>query len=149
VTVLPVLVRVSVGELLDKLVILELKASRIPGMEQQRNIRTELQLLRQSFAELELASEGVEALVDGLRRVNAELWQIEDEIRGCENEQRFDDSFVALARSVYRKNDERAELKRSINELCGSQIKEEKHYRQYARPEASDASAPPSPETGG
>jgi len=131
----PVLVHVSVGELLDKLVILELKALRIPGERQQRNIRAELQLLRQSFAELELAPNGLELLIEGLRHVNDELWQIEDEIRSCENQQRFDGEFVALARSVYQKNDERAALKRRINDLCGSSLREEKHYTGYARPE--------------
>src|SRR5690348_15662522 len=85
-----VLVQVSVGELLDKLVILELKASRIPGEEQQKNIRAELVLLQQSFAELALSIDGLDVLIDSLRQVNSELWEIEDNIRTCEQQQRFD-----------------------------------------------------------
>jgi len=137
----PVMVQVSVGELLDKLVILELKARHVPGERQQRNIQTELQLLRQSFAGLALAPRGLDALIHGLRLVNAELWQIEDDIRICENEQKFDAKFVELARSVYRKNDERAALKRSINDLCGSQLREEKHYAEYTRADPGQAYA--------
>ena len=129
-----VLIPVSIGEFFDKLVILELKAIRIPE-EQQHNIRAELVLLQQSVAKLALAGDGFDVLLDGLRQVNSELWDIEDAIRACEYEQRFDDKFIALARSVYFKNDERAALKRNINALCGSTLREEKHYTHYARPE--------------
>lgn len=130
-----VLVQVSVGELLDKLVILELKALRIPGEQRQRNIHAELALLQQSFAELVPRIDGLDALIDSLRQVNSELWDIEDNIRACEHQQRFDHEFVALARSVYLKNDKRAALKASINELCGSRLREEKYYTQYTHPE--------------
>lgn len=129
----PVLVQVSVGELLDKLVILELKASRILGELQQRNIQAELQALRRTYDELELDWAGLDELLNRLRRVNGELWQIEHEIRTCEQQQRFDREFVTLARSVYLKNDERAALKRRINVLCGSPLREEKSYPEYAR----------------
>ena len=131
----PVLVQVSVGELLDKLVILELKAARIPGEEQQRNARAKLTLLQESFAELALNIDGLDMLIDSLRRVNGKLWDIENAIRACEYERRFDDEFIALARSVYINNDERAALKASINALCGSHLCEEKHYTQYERRE--------------
>jgi len=127
-----VLVQVSVGELLDKLTILELKALRIPGEEQQKNIHAELVLLQQSFVELAPRGAGLDVLIERLRQVNSELWNIEDDIRTCERERRFDEEFIALARSVYRKNDERAALKASINELCGSTLREEKYYTQYA-----------------
>ena len=127
----PVLVQVSVGELLDKLVIMELKTLRIPGEQKQRNIREELALLQQSFAELALSVDGLDMLLNNLRQVNSELWDIEDNIRACEKQQRFDHEFIALARSVYLKNDERAALKRSINELCGSRLREEKYYTEY------------------
>jgi len=129
----PVLVQVSVGELLDKLVILELKASRIAGEVQQRNIQAELQMLRRTFAELELDIVGFDELLNALRRVNGELWQIEDDLRSCEKQQRFDSQFVHLARSVYLMNDERAALKHRINVLCGSLLREEKHYVDYDR----------------
>ena len=128
-------VPISIGELLDRLVILELKAQRILGEEQQRNIRTQLQLLQERFAEFKAAPDGLNALIEALRSVNGELWHIEDSIRKCEQEQKFDDEFIALARSVYLKNDERAAIKREINDLCGSQLREEKHYTPYSRSE--------------
>lgn len=124
--------RFAIFELLDKFVIMELKAQRIPGEEQQKNIRAELALLQQSFAELK-APEGLDMLIEDLRNINSELWHIEDAIRLCEQAQRFGDEFVALARSVYLKNDERAAIKRRINELCGSHLREEKHYTKYAQ----------------
>jgi Family of unknown function (DUF6165) len=134
----PVLVGVSVGELLDKIVILELKAARIAGERALRNVQNELRLLQQSLAELDLDLAALAPLIDGLRRVNAELWRIEDEIRDCEEQQRFDETFIALARSVYLTNDERARLKRSINDASGSALSEEKLYKEYTRTSLAD-----------
>jgi hypothetical protein len=73
----------------------------------------------------------MDALVGEMKSVNEALWQIEDEIRACEARQDFGDKFVELARSVYRTNDRRAEIKRQINILCGSSIIEEKSYTRY------------------
>ncbi len=134
----PVLIGVSVGELLDKIVILELKAAKISGERALRNVQNELQLLRRSFAELDLDLVAIAPLIDGLRRVNAELWRIEDEIRDCEERQRFDEGFISLARAVYLTNDERARLKRSINDASGSALIEEKLYKSYTRASAAD-----------
>ena len=124
-------IRVSAGELIDRISILELKAARIPGDERQRNIRKELAALLENLTQFRLNDIEYSPLFEGLRRVNCELWEIEDSLRECERRQEFGPQFVELARLVYLKNDKRAELKRRINELSGSDIKEEKSYASY------------------
>lgn len=111
---MPVQVPVSVGELLDKLTILAIKLQRIDDAAKRVNIAREQE---------ELETE--------LRRVNEQLWEIEDSIREHERQQRFDAAFIALARAVYRTNDQRADLKRRINALVGSELVEEKSYAAY------------------
>jgi hypothetical protein len=124
-------IEVSPGELLDKLSILEIKSERIAEPAKLRNIRHELGLYRDMRARRIPAGDAMDALVGELKSVNEALWQIEDEIRACEARQEFGDKFVELARSVYRTNDRRAEIKRQINILCGSSIIEEKSYTRY------------------
>ena len=119
---------VSVGELVDKITILQIKANRFSG-EALSNVQRELTLL-----EGVLAGCGVELpteLVDALSEINQQLWTIEDDIREQEANGCFDDRFIALARSVYRCNDQRAALKREINTATGSQLIEEKGYAAY------------------
>ena len=119
---------VSVGELVDKITILQIKANRFSG-EALSNVQRELTLL-----EGVLAGCGVELpkeLVDALSEINQRLWTIEDDIREREASNCFDDRFIALARSVYRCNDQRAALKRQINTATGSQLMEEKSYAAY------------------
>lgn len=123
---------VSWGELLDKITILEIKAVRISDPAARANVDRELVLLR-SVAEPVLPQPGLAALIDSLRRVNLELWQIEDDIRAKEAAARFDAEFIALARSVYLKNDRRAALKRDINSLLRSELVEEKHHPSTSR----------------
>jgi len=118
---------VSWGELLDKITILEIKEARIDRPEALANVRRELSLLRVAAAPA-LQRPGLAALVQDLRRVNATLWEVEDDIRRKEARQEFDDTFIALARSVYRRNDERAAIKRGISLLLGSELVEEKSY---------------------
>lgn len=125
------MIRVSAGELVDRISILELKAARIPGEERQRNIRTELALLQENLVGAGLNGGEYTLLFDALRRVNGELWDIENRLREFEQRQEFGNQFIELARSVYQKNDHRAELKRRINELSGSDLKEEKAYSLY------------------
>jgi len=123
-------VPVSPGELLDKLSILRLKAARIAEPEKLANVQRELALLESAWREAVPASTarlGEEEAA--LARVNAALWDIEDALRECEAAQRFDAEFVALARSVYRHNDERAAIKRRVNSKLGSELIEEKSYR--------------------
>ena len=118
---------VSWGELLDKITILEIKATRIPDPAARANVDRELVLLRNVAAPV-LPQPDLAALVNGLRRVNLELWQIEDDIRAKEAAVQFDAEFIALARSVYLTNDKRAALKRDINALLQSELVEEKYH---------------------
>lgn len=125
------LIPVSPGELLDKLTILEIKLERIDDEAKLANVRREHELLMRVWRESGLGDDAVARLRDQLRAVNERLWEIEDAIREEERRKRFGDDFIDLARSVYQRNDERAALKRRINEILGSAIVEEKSYRDY------------------
>lgn len=130
----PILVEIAPGELIDKLVILEIKFERIEDAEKRANVYRELKVLRKSYARTfahSAAVTGVMRLREQLRDLNRELWDIEDELRDCERRQDFGDRFVELARSVYRTNDERAALKRRISQLYDSPFVEEKSYSTY------------------
>lgn len=120
---------ISVGELIDKITILQIKSERIADAGKLVNIRRELALLRELQANAGLAGAHIDAFAAELKRVNEALWVIEDEIRECEAAADFGPGFVALARSVYRNNDRRAAIKREINLAFGSEIVEEKSYR--------------------
>jgi len=125
-------VPVSVGELLDKLTILAIKLERIEDPGKRVNIAREQEALETVVAAEGLrAAAGVAELEAELRRVNEQLWEIEDAIREHERQQRFDDGFIALARGVYHTNDQRSDLKRRINALVGSELVEEKSYAAY------------------
>jgi hypothetical protein len=124
---------VSVGELLDKLTILELKRDKITDPTKRQNVLREWRELGlQCRQRLSLPPEA-QALVDDLRRVNGQLWEVEDRLRVLEAAQTFDADFITLARSVYRLNDQRAGLKRQINQLVGSELCEEKSYANSAK----------------
>lgn len=120
-------VPVSWGELLDKLSILEIKRRRIDRPEARANVEREHAALAEIAATV-LARLDVIELVEALRQVNEDLWQIEDAIRVKECEADFGPEFVELARSVYQVNDERAAIKRQINALLASELVEEKSY---------------------
>lgn len=121
---------VSWGELFDKLTILQIKQERIKDPGKLRNIDRELgELLTISAARPDDAQ--LTVLVEALRRVNEELWDIEDAIRACEKNRDFGSRFVELARSVYKTNDRRAEMKYRINMLLDSELVEEKSYESY------------------
>jgi len=125
---MPLLVPISVGELLDKISILEIKAAAIKDAAKQANVRRELAAL-DAVREHEVAPlPELAALYAELKSANQALWQIEDEIREHERGGRFDERFIELSRGVYRTNDRRALVKRRINELTGSEIVEEKSY---------------------
>jgi hypothetical protein len=128
----PILVEIAPGELLDKITILEIKAERITDADKLHNVRTELAALRAVRDRAIPASTGLEELTAGLRQVNETLWDVEDAIRLCDRNGDFGERFVVLARSVYRHNDRRTALKRRINELLGSAIREEKQYTSYS-----------------
>ena len=121
----------SVGELLDKITILEIKAEKIKDVDKLKNVEYELQLLTETWANTGLISEQTEALKNDLKTVNLKLWKIEDDIRVKEKNRSFDDEFIQLARSVYYQNDDRANVKKAINVLTGSALVEEKSYESY------------------
>ena len=122
---------VSAGELVDKLTILEIKSERIRHPDKRAHVEAEWTALA-SACESQLPALGALAsLRTRLREVNERLWRIEDDIRDCERRQDFGDAFVALARAVYRNNDQRADIKREINILLGSWLIEEKSYASY------------------
>jgi hypothetical protein len=127
---MPLLVPISIGELLDKISILELKAEAIADPAKRANVTRELAALEAvRRREIAAAAPALDAHYEALRAVNRTLWQAEDALRRHESEQRFDAAFIALARSIYRENDRRAAIKRRINELTGSELVEEKSYR--------------------
>jgi len=121
-----VLAPISVGELIDKITILKLKQVRISDPEKVELVSNELRQLNRIRSELHLPS--IESLESELYNVNALLWDIEEAKRQCEKTKMFNQLFVELARSVYLKNDERAHLKKLINERCFSEIVEVKSY---------------------
>jgi len=128
-----VTVPISVGELLDKITILEIKAERIADPAKLANIRVELEALDRLRRGLPLDRPGIRrdeiaALVDELGQVNRRLWEVEDLLRDCERAQEFGAEFIRLARAVYKENDLRARLKRRLNEETGSELVEEKSY---------------------
>jgi hypothetical protein len=126
------LVPVSPGELLDKITILRIKSARMHDAAKVANVRLELQLLERTWATLGDATRSVAAEEQALQAVNEQLWDIEDRIREQEAARRFEQDFIALARAVYHRNDERAAIKKRINLALGSRIIEEKSYQPYA-----------------
>ncbi|MDE2851451.1 MAG: DUF6165 family protein [Acidobacteriota bacterium] len=124
-------VEVSPGELIDKITILEIKAERIADPGKLANVHRELRSLTATRKEALEPSPELEEFTAELRRINERLWEIEDDIRDCERNGDFGERFIELARAVYRTNDRRAAAKRSINELLGSELVEEKDYADY------------------
>lgn len=122
---------VSVGELLDKITILEIKAERIADEGKLVNVKKELSALNAVAAAAFALDAAGQEIMAALRQVNSLLWDVEDEIRDCERNKDFGSRFIELARSVYRHNDRRALLKKQLNELTGSQLHEEKSYADY------------------
>jgi predicted nucleic acid-binding Zn-ribbon protein len=119
-------IEVSNGELLDKLSILEIKFDRIKDPVKLAHVQHEFEIIRQSAAKL---LQQIPGQYQKLRQVNEALWKIEDRIREIEAEQRFDQEFIETARMVYRYNDQRASIKKEINQLTGSELIEEKSYK--------------------
>ena len=123
-------VPISWGELLDKITILQIKTERLPTPLARDNAAKELGLL-QAIAAPAMAGSTVEALTAQLKAMNGALWEIEDRIREHERGGHFDAEFIELARSVYKRNDERGRIKRAINLALGSELAEEKSYEPY------------------
>lgn len=121
---------VSIGELVDKITILEIKHSLIADADQLAAVQQELRLLQQRHSQLSLPPEIVQ-LTQQLSQVNQQLWHIENYKRSCEQQQEFGPEFVQAARNVYLYNDRRAAIKREINSISGSQIQEVKSHPKY------------------
>jgi hypothetical protein len=124
-------VKISPGEFLDKLTILEIKLERIQDPTKLENVRRELELLRADWKAAPPAGADVSRLMGELKTVNETLWEIEDRIRAKESQGAFDDEFIRLARSVYRTNDRRSAIKRALNLALRSDLVEEKSYTEY------------------
>jgi len=124
-------VEIAPGELIDKITILAIKLERIKDAAKLKNIRIEHDTLTEARDAAIPASGELTSLTEELKRINEELWKIEDDIRDCERAKDFGDTFVALARAVYVTNDKRSNVKRAINELLGSHLIEEKSYAAY------------------
>lgn len=127
-----ILVPVSFGELLDKISILQIKSERIDDAAKLANIHAELSALDKTWMAHPAAVKDIARLRADLKAVNERLWDIEDNIRLQDKAQAFNEEFVALARSVYLQNDERARIKKAINLALGSGYVEEKSYKDYA-----------------
>jgi hypothetical protein len=125
-----ILVPISPGELLDKITILRIKSQRMSDPKKVANVRHELGLLEQTWSAA-VAGQDVGTEEKALEAVNGRLWTIEDDIRDKERAKTFDSGFIELARAVYIENDERAAIKKRINEKLGSTIVEEKSYKDY------------------
>ena len=125
-------VPVSWGELIDKITILEIKEQRLSSPQAIANVRKELAALSRAVAELKPAPAALNALKQQLKAINEKLWEVEDAIRAKEAAKTFDARFIDLARAVYVHNDERAGIKREINELLKSGLVEEKQYTPYS-----------------
>lgn len=126
-----IITEISVGEFLDKLTILQIKQARIDDPAKLANINRELETLQQQWQMSPYANADINDDLRQLRKVNEQLWEIEDDIRAKEADGQFDQRFIDLARAVYITNDRRARIKKLINEKLGSGLIEEKSYKDY------------------
>ena len=126
-----ILVEVSVGELLDKLSILEIKQEKIKDLEKLKYIKDEHNILKDQLDKNVKSDDKLEELFKSLKQINSNLWVIEDEKRMCEKKSEFDEKFIKLSRDVHFLNDDRAKIKLEINNYTGSKIKEIKEYTKY------------------
>jgi hypothetical protein len=126
-----ILIEVSVGELLDKISILEIKKDKIKDPDKLSFISNELSLLRDEFKNNISSNKKIDTLYQSLKIINARLWVIEDEKRQCEKNKDFTENFIKLSRDVHILNDDRAKIKLEINKITSSKIREIKEYAIY------------------
>tara|TARA_B100000242_G_scaffold152402_1_gene108840 strand:- start:141 stop:539 length:399 start_codon:yes stop_codon:yes gene_type:complete len=122
---------ISVGELLDKISILEIKQKNIKDEQKIKIISKELESLNYSLKKDVHITDEIKSLYEDLKKINIKLWNIEDGKRDCERNGDFGEKFIQLARSVYIENDQRAKIKNKINKISGSNISEVKSYNEY------------------
>ena len=123
-----ILAEISVGELIDKITILEIKKEKILTKEKLVDVNKELKSLNETMKKYIPNQEEISRYKNDLKNINAKLWEIEDGKRFAEKNKKFDEKFIELARNVYKFNDERAKIKLAINKALGSNIKEVKSY---------------------
>ena len=126
-----ILVEVSVGELLDKISILEIKKEKISDLESLKIINSEYLVLKEQLKKNIKTNSEVDRLFNSLKEINSKLWLIEDDKRMCEKNSDFGEKFIKLSRDVHFLNDKRAKIKLEINNHTGSKIKEVKQYTNY------------------
>tara|TARA_B100001029_G_scaffold126064_1_gene105208 strand:+ start:285 stop:674 length:390 start_codon:yes stop_codon:yes gene_type:complete len=126
-----IIVEISIGELLDKISILEIKKDKIKDPEKLRFISNEHSILKNQLENNIKTDNKLDELFQSLKEVNGKLWVIEDNKRQCEKDKDFGDNFIKLSRDVHFLNDDRAKIKLKINDLMGSKIKEIKEYTKY------------------
>ena len=126
-----IIVEVSIGELLDKISILEIKQGKIKDSEKLKFINNEHSILKDQLDKNVKSDDKLDDLYQSLKEINSKLWVIEDDKRQCEKEKDFTDNFIKLSRDIHFLNDERAKIKLEINNLTGSVIKEIKEYTSY------------------
>ena len=126
-----ILVEVSVGELLDKISILEIKKEKIKDSERLKFINNEYNILKDQLDKNVKSNEKIEKLFQALKEINGRLWIIEDDKRMCEKNSDFGDKFIKLSREIHFLNDDRSKVKLKINNHTGSKIKEIKEYTSY------------------
>ena len=126
-----ILVEVSIGELLDKISILEIKQEKIKDPEKIKFINNEYSILKNQFNTNVKSDDKLNQLYKSLKEINSKLWIIEDDKRQCEKDKDFSDKFIKLSRDVHFLNDDRAKIKLEINNHSGSMIKEIKEYTNY------------------
>ena len=126
-----IIVEVSIGELLDKISILEIKQEKIKDTEKLKFISNEHSILKNQLDKNIKPDKKLEELFKSLKEINAKLWVIEDNKRQCEKDKDFGEKFIKLSRDVHFLNDERAKIKLEINNITGSKIKEIKEYTSY------------------
>ena len=126
-----ILVEVSVGDLLDKISILEIKKEKIKDSEKLKFINDEYEVLKDQLDKNVKSNEKIDKLFQTLKEINSKLWVIEDDKRLCEKNSDFSEKFIKLSRDVHFLNDDRAKIKLEINQHTGSKIKEIKKYTSY------------------
>ena len=126
-----IIVEVSIGELLDKISILEIKQEKIKDQDKLKFISDEHAVLKEQLDKNVKSNDKLENLFQSLKEINAKLWVIEDDKRQCEKEKDFTEKFIKLSRDVHFLNDDRAKIKLEINNITGSKIKEIKEYTSY------------------
>ncbi len=126
-----IIVEVSIGELLDKISILEIKQEKIKDTEKLKFISKEHSVLKEQYKKNVKSDDKLNNLFQSLKEINSKLWVIEDDKRQCEKDKDFNEKFIKLSRDVHFLNDDRAKIKLEINNYTGSKIKEIKEYTSY------------------